>query len=461
MSAAARGRAGPGRRISSVVLTPDTLLGRTLLAVAVVVALTQLITPVLERLGQPAVLAQVLAGILLGPAFLGAVPGGAADWLFPPAVRSALAALGGLGLVLFLFLMGLRIDLSAARSGGRRVAAISAGSIGLPFALGVGAAVTVLAGRAPAGVGDVAFVAFVGTALSVSALPVLARLLDERRLTDSPVGQLVLASASVQDVVTWLLLAVSLALAGDDPSQVALAVGGLAALVVLLALARPVLAGPVARRLAQDERDGTALGIVAAGLLGAAALTQLTGLHAALGALAFGVVFPREALATAGPRVERAVGPLVRGVLLPVFFLVPGLGFSLDDLGGSSLPTIAALLLAATGGKLLGAGVPALLTGVQPRAAGAVAVLLNTRGLVELIVLGVALENGVIDAALYSELAVVALLTTFATGPVLRRIATDRALSALPLSVTGGSHPPAVRGSDSGLARRGQDGLGA
>jgi Kef-type K+ transport system membrane component KefB len=348
-------------------------------------------------------------------------------------VRSALAALGGVGLVLFLFLMGLRVDLSAARAGGRRLAAVSAGSVGVPFVLGVGAAVTVLAGQAPEGVGDVAFVAFVGTALSVSALPVLARLLDERGLTDSPVGQLVLASASVQDVVTWLLLAVSLALAGGGGAEVALALGGLVALVVLLALVRPVLAGPVARHLAGDDRDGTALGVVAAGLLGAGGHTQVTRQQAGQGALAFGVAFPREALAGVGPRVERTLGPLVRGVLLPVFFLVPGLGFSLEDLGGSSLPTIAVLLLAAMGGKLLGAGVPALLCGVQPRAAGAVAVLLNTRGLVELIVLGVALENGVIDPALYSELAVVALLTTFATGPVLRRIATDGVLNALPL----------------------------
>lgn len=419
-------------------LNADELLARILLAIAVVVALTQLITPLLRRLGQPAVLAQVLAGILLGPTVLGALAGGSSAWLFPAEVRAALSAVGNVGLVLFLFLMGLAIDLPGARSGGRRLVAVSAGSLALPFALGVLVAVGPLAGRAPAGVGGLAFAVFLGTALSVSALPVLARMLDERGMTRSPVGQLVLASASVQDGAAWVLLAVSLALAGGGPSGVLVALGGAAALAAVLALVvRPVLAGPVGRRL--QERglaDGSALGLIGAGLLACAALTQATGLHAALGALAFGAAFPRGLLQELDGRLERALGPLTSGILLPVFFLVPGLGFSLGDLGGSSLPAMLVLFTCAAGGKLLGAGVPALLTGIRPRPAAAVAVLLNTRGLVELIVLNVALGNGVIDTALYSELAVVALATTFMTGPVLRRLGTDAALRELPLEAT-------------------------
>ena len=424
----ARRRAAPLARTPSMApaaLTPDELLGRTLLAVAVVVAVTQLLAPVLRRLGQPAVLAQVLAGILLGPALLGALPGSSADWLFPADVRAALSAVGGIGLVLFLFLMGLQLDLPRAASGGRRLAAVTAGSVAVPFALGVLAAVTVLAGREPDGVGGLAFAVFIGTALSVSALPVLARILDERGLTHSRVGQLALASASLQDAVAWLLLAASLALAASGPSELLRALAGLAALSALLALVvRPLLAGRLGARLgARGSGDGAALGAVAVGLLGCAALTQLTGLHAALGALAFGAAFPRGVLVGVRVGIERAVGPLTRGVLLPVFFLVPGLSFTLDDLGGSSVPVILALFACATAGKLIGAGVPALMGGLPRREAAAVAVLLNTRGLVELIVLNVALTNGVIDAGLYSELAIVALATTFMTGPLLRRIA--------------------------------------
>lgn len=392
-------------------MTADELLGRTLLGVAVVVAATFLLTPVLRRLGQPQVLAQVLAGILLGPAVLGADASGV---LFPDEVRGALSAIGGLGLVLFLFLMGLEIDLPAVRSGGRRLAAITAGSLALPFALGVLAALTVLSGRAP---GDgPAFAVFVGTALSVSALPVLARILDERGLTHTALGQLALASASLQDAAAWLLLALCLALGSGGTGEALLAAGGAAALAVLLGLVvRPFLSSPAGGRLL--ARAGVEVAVL--GVLGAAALTQLTGLHAALGALAFGVAFPRAAL---DGTLERALGPLTRGVLLPVYFLVPGLGFSLAGLDGSSLATIAALLACAAGGKLLGAGVPALLAGLPRRSAAAVAVLLNTRGLVELIVLNVALTNGLIDARLYSELAVVALVTTFMTGPLLRRL---------------------------------------
>ena len=266
------------RRTSSVALTPDETLGRTLLAVAVVVAVTQGLTPVLRRLAQPAVLAQVLAGIALGPVLLGALPGEPTQWLFPPEVRSALSAIGALGLVLFLLGMGLELDVTAARAGGRRLAAITAGSVALPFALGVLAAVTVLSGRAPDGVSGTAFAVFVGTALSVSALPVLARILDERGLTRSPVGQLALASASVQDAVAWGLLAVSLALAGGGSAEVLRSVAGLAGLAAVLALGvRPLLAGPLGARLGMGERDGSALAVVIAGLLGCAALTQLTG----------------------------------------------------------------------------------------------------------------------------------------------------------------------------------------
>ncbi len=409
-------------------LSPDELLGRALLAVAVVVAATRLLAPGLRRVGQPEVLAPVLAGILLGPVLLGAVAGDAMAWLFPAGVRGALSAVGGLGLVLFLFLMGLRVDLPAVRGGGSRLAAITAGSVVLPFVLGVLAAVTVLAGRAPSGVGGLAFAVVVGTALSVTALPVLARILDERSLTETPVGQLVLASASLQDAVAWLLLAVSLALASSGVGGLLLAVGGAAALVALLVLVvRPLVRGPLRARLVDvDGPDGAALGLVAAGLLGCAALTQLTGLHAALGALAFGVAFPRSVLGDLHAGLERALGPVTRGVLLPTYFLVPGLSFSLHGLGGGSVPTILALLACATGGKLLGAGVPALLSGVPRRPAATIAVLMNTRGLVELIVLGVALQAGVIDARLYSELALVALITTAMTGPLLGRLVPAR-----------------------------------
>ncbi len=420
--------------MASATLTPDALLGRTLLGVALVVVLTQLLAPGLRRLGQPAVLAQVLAGILLGPVALGAVAGGASDWLFPPEVRDALSAVGGLGLVLFLFLMGLDVDLPSVRRGGRRLAAVTAGSLGLPFALGVLAALVLLDGRAPDGVGTLPFALFVGTALSVSALPVLARILDERRLTRTPVGQLALASASLQDAAAWLLLAACLAVASASVGGALVALAGLLGLGALLALVvRPALAGPLGARLATGGvRDPVALGLLAAGLLGCAALTQLTGLHAALGALAFGVAVPRSALPGLRAPLEEALGPLVRGVLLPVFFLVPGLGFDLGGLGGSSVPTILGLLACAAGGKLLGAGLPALATGMRPRGAAAVAVLLNTRGLVELIVLEVALTNGLIDAGLYSELAVVALLTTLMTGPLLRALGPAEELRLAP-----------------------------
>ncbi len=412
----------PGRRGLRIrKVTADELLGRALLGIAVVVAATLLLTPVLRRLGQPAVLAQVIAGVALGPTVLGA---DATAWLFPAEVRGALSAVGGLGLVLFLFLMGLELDLPAVRAGGRRLAAVTAGSLALPFALGVLAAVTVLAGRAPDAVGCVAFAAFIGTALSVSALPVLARILDERGMTHSALGQLALASASLQDAAAWLLLALCLALASGEVDDALLAVGGALALAALLLLVlRPLLAGPLGERL-RGQEPASAVALVVLGLLGAAALTELTGLHAALGALAFGVAFPRELLPDL--RLERTLGPLVRAVLLPVYFLLPGLGFSLAGLDGGSLGTIAALLACAAGGKLLGAGVPLLLTGGPRGEAAVLAVLLNTRGLVELIVLNVALTNGVIDGRLYSELAVVALVTTLMTGPGLNRLACGR-----------------------------------
>jgi Kef-type K+ transport system membrane component KefB len=401
-------------------VTSDALVGRLLLDVAIIVAVAWVLAVALRRLRQPPVLGEIIGGILLGPTVLGALPGNPTATLFPANVRSALAVVGTVGLVIFMFMVGLELDLRVLRRSQRSVTAVSLGSLAVPLAFGFALAAIiydshhVVNGHA---VDFAPFALFIMTALSITAFPVLARILADRGLQETKLGVVATASAAVQDGAGWLLLAISLAaFRATGPLGVLRIAAETAALAaVLVGLVRPLL-----RRLtASESQTVTTTTVVIVGLFASAAVTQLIGLHSVLGAFMFGLVFPRRERPLAASALRRSLSPVTMFVLLPVYFATPGLSVNLRALSAHGFAELGLIFVCACAAKLLGAGIGARVGGLGRRDAAQIAILMNTRGLIELIVLNVGLMAGVLDDKLFSEMVAMAVLTTMMTGPLL------------------------------------------
>lgn len=395
-------------------------LALLLLQMLVIVAAARLLGRVFRRIGQPAVIGEIFAGILLGPSLLGLLWPQALATLFPPAAMAPLQLLSQLGVLLFMFALGLELDLAELRRQARTALLISHVSMLLPFLLGMGLALAAFPLLAPPGVPFHAFALFLGVAMSITAFPVLARILDERRMVHTPVGRMALACAAIGDLSAWCLLALVVALAQAR----GLAAAGLsAALAVLFVLAlhgvaRPLLQRAFGARLAA-ERDGTgALALAVVLLLACSFCAEVIGIHALFGAFLAGTVMP------AGSTVREPLRQRLNGFsavgLLPLFFALTGLRTHLGLLQGAQDWLLCGLIAAvAVAGKLGGTLLAARCTGSGWRESFTLGALMNTRGLVELIVLNVGYELGVLSARVFTMLVIMALLTTCMTGPLL------------------------------------------
>ncbi len=404
-----------------------TTLARLLAQIAAIILVSRVLGRVARWLGQPLVIAEMVAGIVLGPSLLGLLFPHAFAVLFPQASLSVLKLLSQLGLVLFMFLVGLELDPELLRGRRRASVAISHTSIVFPFALGVGSAWWLRDAYAPPGVAFLPFALFLGTAMSVTAFPVLARILTERGLMQSRVGAIAIACAAVDDVTAWCLLAIVVAIAHAHGASDALWTVGLAAVfsVFMLFVARPLL-----RRLgARIVAGGGLTPSVFAGILWllvlASGVTELIGIHALFGAFLFGAVLPKQ------HGLARALAGRLEGVavvlLMPLFFAYSGLRTRLGLVSGAEQwLVVAALIGLATLGKFGGSAIAARLTGLRWREASAIGILMNTRGLMELIVLNVGMDLGVITPTMFTMLVLMALLTTFATTPILRWVYPER-----------------------------------
>lgn len=419
-------------------MTPATT-AHVLLALAVVVAVAQLAGAAARALRQPPVIGEVVAGIALGPSLLGLVAPGAAGVLLPLDARPSLQLLAQLGLVVFMLLVGLEVDLDVLRRRGRLVGAVAGSSIALPFALGVGLAVAVHASHARTASGPVPpvpFALFCGTALAVTAFPVLARIVRDRGLARTQLGALALASAAATDVVAWVVLAVVVSLVATAATPPLLVLAELAAFTaLLLGVVRPLLARAHHAGALDRLEPRTAIGLALLGALTCAWCTSAMGLHSVFGPFLLGLALPRHARTTAV--LETRLADASTGLLLPCFFVVTGLGVDLTQLRGGALVLLAVALVLAVGGKVVGAAVPARLCGLSRTDSVALGVLLSTRGLTELVVLDVGRAAGLLDATLYAVLVATAVLTTVATGPLLSRVPV-----ALPPDPAGPTDPP-------------------
>jgi Kef-type K+ transport system membrane component KefB len=395
-----------------------------LLALAVIALAARGVGAFFRRwLGQPAVMGEIAAGIALGPSVLGAVSPSAQAWVLPPGAAPAVGTIANLGVVLFLFLVGLELDVRALARSSRATLAIAHAGIAAPLVLGAALGLWLYPRYGSADVSFGVFALFLGVSMSVTAFPVLARLLTDRGMHRTPVGALALACAAVGDATAWLLLALVEALAAARSSGVASALLGSAAFVgVALLVARPVLARLAAREEATaGPVSRGALGLALVLALAGAAATERIGIHALFGSFFVGVVAPHAGKLAEGLR-ER-VEDLVVVLFLPAFFAFTGLRTELGLVATASDWLVCGVIVAvATAGKLGGTVVASRAAGLEWREAGTLGVLMNTRGLMELVVLHVGLELGAITPTLFSMLVVMALVTTFATAPLLRLV---------------------------------------
>lgn len=389
-----------------------------LVALGVILVLSQLFGALARRLHQPAVIGEIVLGILVGPTLL---DGAITRALLPVDIQPLLSALAMVGVAFFMFIVGLEVDHQLLRGLRAKTGVIVMGSTTVPFVLGVAAAMWLV--RNDSTVNRLGFVLFMGTAMSITAFPVLARILDDRGISRTSLGALALSSAAVGDLVAWTMLAGVVALAGTGGNPLWRITLVAPFVLGVFIIGRPTLSWLIgdASMRGQGDSAGSArvLTVVVAALLGAGAFMEWTGLHYIFGSFLVGVILPRGENDWIRTQIRDRLEQISRQLLMPVFFVMAGLHVNLATLGVSGIGALGLILLVAIGGKLVGTMAAARLAGVGTRQSANLAVLMNTRGLTELVVLATGVQLGILDHRTYSMMVVMALLTTAMTGPLL------------------------------------------
>ncbi|MGH2636256.1 MAG: cation:proton antiporter [Actinomycetota bacterium] len=382
---------------------------RVLLALAVVIAGSRLAGWAISKIGQPRVHGEILAGILLGPSLLGVVWPETLAYLFPTEVIGALRVLAQIGLVLFMFLIGLELDLDKLRGQGHKAVVISHASIIAPMLLGAALALW-LYPRLGGDADRLGFTLFIGAAMAITAFPVLARDLQETGLYHTRIGVLTITCAAVDDVTAWCVLAIVVAVvesAGFGEAAVTIALS-VAFLIAMLKLVKPAL----------QRMPSVPMWMTICLALSAAWVTELIGIHAIFGAFMAGTSMPRDA--EVRREVHERLEASVVTFLLPVFFVVVGLATRVDLLDSFFLWGVTLLVIAtAIAGKWGGSMFAGRAMGETWQDAAAIGILMNTRGLTELVILTVGLELGVIGTTLFTMGVLMALVTTLMATPML------------------------------------------
>ncbi|MEV4893322.1 cation:proton antiporter [Nonomuraea sp. NPDC055795] len=430
---------------SPVALIPHHQLLIFLLQVCALLVTARLLGALVQRVGIPAIVGELAAGVLLGPTILGKVTPGFFDWLFPrdPAQFHLLDVVAQLGVLLLVALTGAELDLAAARRRRRAVAAISAAGLLIPLCLGVALGWLMPAGVLPDGSDPLVFALFLGVVMGVSALPVIAKTLMDLGLFGHRVGQLIITCGALQDIAGWLLLMVvsALAVTGPPGGNKVLLLASLPVMACLLLIGRPVArtAFGVAGRSGAAGRSGVAL-IVIMTLVGAAA-AHAVGLEPVFGALVAGL-----AIRAAAPHAEQSLSVVrtwVLSVLAPLFFATVGLRLDLTALADPAVLAVsAAVLCVGVGGKFAGAWIGGAVSGMGRWERLAVGAGINARGVVEVIIATVGLRLGIVDGRMYTVIVVFAIVTSLIAPPILRF--TTRRMRTPEIAATAGGTSPSL-----------------
>ena len=376
-----------------------------------------------RRIGQPQVVGEMVAGILLGPSLFGRLFPAAFAYIFPATALATLTNLSQLGLLLFMFVVGLEVDTEQILKHRAVVLFTSNVSILMPMALGIALAVQFYPRFAGEGVPFLLFALFIGTAMSVTAFPVLASILKERNLLKSDLGVMAISCAAIDDVSAWILLAVLTAMAHSAHSWVHLFKTLLS---LLLFIGFMFFGTRYAASFLEKQSRSRKLGLAPfCGLifimLASSWVTERLGVHALFGAFMAGLIMPKGTVLIK-ETIEK-LESLTVALLLPVFFVLIGLRTHIDSLsGGGAWGYTLAIIAVAILGKLVGASLIARANGVDWKNSFALGILMNTRGLVELVILNAGLELGILSPTMFSMMVVMALTTTFMTTPILSGI---------------------------------------
>jgi Kef-type K+ transport system membrane component KefB len=389
------------------------------LLLAVVIGACKLVGLIARPLGQAQVIAEMVTGFLLGPSLLGWLAPDVSAYLFRAEAMPVIYGTAQIALTLYMFTVGLEFDPALLRRSLKQAAAVSLTGILAPFALGIGAAILLHSAGGYFGdglsVGQAAL--FMGASLSITAFPVMARIIHERGLTGTAIGTMALAAGAMDDVAAWLIFAVVVASFKGDSMVAVLAFGGAFAYVaVVFGLARPFLARLARQADGAGEVSHGAFGTVLLLLMVGAWFTDLVGIHSVFGAFILGTAVPRGVMSR---ELQRLIGPLTLGLFIPLFFVYSGLHtrVGLVDTPALWMVTLGVFAVACLG-KGVACWLAARLNGVsQPEALG-IGTLMNARGMMELILLNIGREQGLITPTLFTILVLMTLATTLMATPL-------------------------------------------
>jgi Kef-type K+ transport system membrane component KefB len=395
-----------------------------ILQIGVILLASRGVGLVFRRIGQPQVMGEMAAGILLGPSLLGWLAPELSAALFPPGSLALLGALSQVGILLFMFLVGLELDDEVLRRRGEAAVLTSHVSIVVPTFLGVALALFLYPRLSDSGVTFHAFALFMGAAMSVTAFPVLARILTERNLQRTRLGSIAIACAAVDDVSAWCILAAVIALVRVESAEAQLAttlLGTAGYVGAMLLLVRPALRRLEVyyHHLGRLTDDMLAIALLA--LLASTWATERLGIHALFGAFLLGAIMPKDSGLVR--ELTEKLGNVTVVLLLPLFFAATGLRTQVGLLHGLELWLLFGLVVAvAVAGKFGGSALAARVAGLSWREAGALGALMNARGLIQLVFLTIGLELGILSPTLFTMMVLMALVTTFMTSPLLEWI---------------------------------------
>ncbi len=391
-----------------------------LLQIITIIIVARFFGWIFKKIGQPSVIGEIIAGIFLGPSVVGLYFPDYSATLFPPDSLGNLGFLSQIGLILFMFVIGMELDLKVLKNKANDAVVISHASIVIPFALGIGLSYFIYHQFAPQGVEFLAFSLFMGIAMSITAFPVLARIVQERGIHKTRLGTIVITCAAADDITAWCLLAAVIAIvkAGSFTSSLYIILLAAVYLLMMLLIVKPFLKKIGDLYATRDNLGKPVVAIFLLTLIISSYLTEVIGIHALFGAFITGAIMP-DITKIRNIFIEKVEDVAVI-LLLPLFFVFTGLRTQIGLLNDPYLWKITGfIILVAVVGKFLGSALAAKFVGQNWRDSLTIGALMNTRGLMELVVLNIGYDLGVLSAEVFTMMVIMALITTFMTGPAI------------------------------------------
>jgi Kef-type K+ transport system membrane component KefB len=395
-------------------------LPRLLLQIIIIIATTQLLSSLFKKIGQPAVIGETVAGILLGPSLLGLLFPSAFHFIFPVESLPNLRFLSQIGLILFMFIVGMELDTRLLRKQAFEAVIISHASILIPFTLGIALSIFLFKTYAGNHTDFYSFALFMGIAMSITAFPVLARIIRDRKLSDTKLGILAISCAASDDVTAWCILALLIALIRSGSNVNAVFIIGMVIIYVFMMLVPVRMGLKKMQSLYEKGKIGynALMAMMFTLLLFSSYCTEVIGIHALFGAFLAGIVIPKNQVLQ--KRMIDRISDVSLVMLLPIFFVYTGLRTHAGILNSGALWTgFGLILVCAVAGKFGGSALVARALGQTWRDSLSIGALMNTRGLMELVVLNIGYDMGILSTEIFSMMVLMALITTMMTSPLL------------------------------------------